>query len=610
MMQKFCFIIFIGIFLTTIQFVSASSSCVGANKSFVCGDNVDENCTLNGNLQFSSDNGNACFTINKTGVVMDGAGYTINVSGVAYGIKINYDNATIKNFKFNISGMGVYGIGVNSWYNNVINNTFNSDSDFGRIGIEIKGSNNNFLNNTFNSCEDAYYYRGGGYVNNTHYNDNIYNGYVGYSFTEPGLAGAHDNLIYNANIYDMDNGNGTIGSCKGLWIFRASSKANNSFYNLNFTASNYCSPFNLWDTYYINTTYINYSNFIFTDAIGPNDGRAYHQWYLYSIYVNDTNGNPISGANISIYDKNNNLVFNGLTNSSGHIGQLILTEYYKNKTGTYYMTNYTINGTKDSKFGTKSFNLTSSTSIYLTLENIEPSYLYVVSVNSANSNPTEYTTTNTNTYFNVSTSNVTQLNDSSAVCTYSKSGEANRTSSSCIRTDINNTFATYNCSVIMQYYDAPGIWNVLCSVRNDIKNLYGENSTTFTYGSLTSLLLNVSSISFIDIYVGANNVMCNQPEKIINTGNVNISSFNITAFPLSGLSNPAITFSGNNFNVNVTTSPGIQLQDNTPVNLGVSLPKGPNSDINIYYFVSVPIGTYAQSYKTNATNAWLIEGIQ
>ncbi|MEM4326233.1 MAG: hypothetical protein QXU40_02940, partial [Candidatus Pacearchaeota archaeon] len=81
-------------------------------------------------------------------------------------------------------------------------------------------------------------------------------------------------------------------------------------------------------------------------------------WYM-DVYVNETNGSSISGANVSGFDVNNVLKFTELTNSSGWITRKTLREYYEMANGKFFDTNYTINGTKSGYFGdTKYVNLT------------------------------------------------------------------------------------------------------------------------------------------------------------------------------------------------------------------------------------------------------------
>ncbi|MCD6176815.1 MAG: carboxypeptidase regulatory-like domain-containing protein [Candidatus Cloacimonetes bacterium] len=67
---------------------------------------------------------------------------------------------------------------------------------------------------------------------------------------------------------------------------------------------------------------------------GTNTKNIYRQ-YSFSLKLTDNAGNYISGANVTLYDKDNNVVFTDLTNSSGQLssGTQTVTYGYYNQTG-------------------------------------------------------------------------------------------------------------------------------------------------------------------------------------------------------------------------------------------------------------------------------------
>jgi len=119
----------------------------------------------------------------------------------------------------------------------------------------------------------------------------------------------------------------------------------------------------LYDVYVIdsdtNNTFLNTSfdkSKLFYDD--STSGTVYFKWYL-DVYVEWSNGNAVSGANVTIEDANSNLVNWSLTNSNGYITRQNLTEYYQNITSSYYSTNYTITASKNPSNSTE-VNLTAS----------------------------------------------------------------------------------------------------------------------------------------------------------------------------------------------------------------------------------------------------------
>jgi len=94
-------------------------------------------------------------------------------------------------------------------------------------------------------------------------------------------------------------------------------------------------------------------------------GRINVFWYL-DTYVNDTNGNAVSGATVTAWDKNSNQVFSDTTNSSGLIRQAI-REYWENKTNSEYYSNYTVNASKNGDVNSTEVNMTTNKYITLTL---------------------------------------------------------------------------------------------------------------------------------------------------------------------------------------------------------------------------------------------------
>jgi hypothetical protein len=238
--------------------------------------------------------------------------------------------------------------------------------------------------------------------------------------------------------------------------------------------------------------------------------------------------------------------------------------------------------------------------------------LTIVSVTPpTNANPLEYTTSIVTTTFVARSSNgASYINSSTAVCSYKKTGETTRTSESCTPTVINATDLNLSCSVIMQYYDAPGTWNINCSIYDNGLN-YAENTTEiFSYGSLTSMQLNYTGITFGSLLPGV--VADTGPYAVINTGNNEYSDLTIKAFNLTGLTDSEVQIPVTAFKADTThggINNAIQLVENTAVSLGVTIPKGaiPTGIRNVWYYISTPF-VPPQIYKANGTASWVVAG--
>jgi parallel beta-helix repeat protein len=68
-------------------------------------------------------------------------------------------------------------------------------------------------------------------------------------------------------------------------------------------------------------------------------------WYL-DVYVNDSAGNPITGANVTCRMSNGTRAFTALTASTGYISRQTVEQYYQNYTDTIYYTPHTVNASK------------------------------------------------------------------------------------------------------------------------------------------------------------------------------------------------------------------------------------------------------------------------
>jgi len=204
---------------------------------------------------------------------------------------------------------------------------------------------------------------------------------------------------------------------------------------------------------------------------------------------------------------------------------------------------------------------------------------------------------------------VGNLNDNTASIYLNMAGEITRFNNSCTPRGNSGNTETYDCAIDMLYYDKDGQWTINASIRDTLA--YVENTTeTFTYGSLTAMVLGKTSMNFTNAKVGQQDVASSQNPQIINNrGNQNITEVNITAFDLiKGVQKIEATY----FTANATEGNGYgyQLQNNTMVTIVNSfIPRdinGNDQNGTIYLYVDLP-ATGITSGIFNSYTDWLID---
>lgn len=213
-----------------------------------------------------------------------------------------------------------------------------------------------------------------------------------------------------------------------------------------------------------------------------------------------------------------------------------------------------------------------------------------------------------NVIFNVTDTNgFADLNDSTAQCIGFKTGEANRTSSSCSVFGQSGNDARYNCTDTFQYFDAAAsdwAWN--CSVSDDSAASDFNDSVTFTINSLNFVDVNETTISWAVVNSGTEDEEADAPINLDNGGNQDYETSFVTAYNATNSSNiiPATNFS---LDADTGQTTGqTYMVENVSVNITsfFTLPHGNASNEDIFVYVdmpTVPNGIYA------STNNWLID---
>lgn len=301
---------------------------------------------------------------------------------------------------FSVNGIG--NIRNSEIRNNILSDNGRSSNVHTGIGIEMySGSNNLIINNTIQQNDDYGIFLSGGNNNELHNNtvgSQNYNIFVGDSNDT-----IMQNDIISASITGIDYG-------LGVWVyggndnlFRYNEYDNNE---LEVRIENYASGNTFANEQYVDSGGTNYVDFfegannnqvidlfnaggtlvvghdVLEEAceFGGNNTilnvsydtlkicsnnpfwasvpQVTVKWYVQA-YVNDTNGDPIQWANVTLYNNTNQLEWNITTNASGLIPVQNVTELIKTNTTTFYFSNYTLNASWNGTLS-EEFNLTTN----------------------------------------------------------------------------------------------------------------------------------------------------------------------------------------------------------------------------------------------------------
>ncbi len=259
--------------------------------------------------------------------------------------------------------------------------------------------------------------------------------------------------------------------------------------------------------------------------------------------------------------------------------------------------------------------ITEQTNVSVTVGNIAPVIFNVQTIPAVNLN--EGTTKDVIFNFSASDGNgVADLNDASAFAVFNQSIEPQR-SGSCILVASTSSDKTYQCNVIMQYFDKSGGWGVNVSIK-DLGGNYAENkSTSFSVNLLRGINITPNSIGFPVVSPGGTNILSSQDTFVTNNGNYE-GTLDVTAYNLTGEITSSEQIPAGNFRTaglsgasSVCTT-GTQLNDEgTTTITGSSLPRGAagsNAENITYCLTLVPTGISTQTYSTNGagSQAWVI----
>jgi parallel beta-helix repeat protein len=331
-------------------------------------------------------------------------------------------------------------------------------------------------------------------------------------------------------------------------------------------------------------------------------------WHL-NAYANYSNGADAQNVNVTSWDINNDLKFSELTGASGTIVQKILTEYIQNGTGgatkTYY-SNYTFNATKSGYTEqSQSWNMTTNRNLVFTLNfsDISPpeiSVSYPASISPIESSVSVFS-------FNFTAADPSGINDSTATVGITKG--ISKTNSSCTANVINPTTTRYDCTLGMNYYDEAGIWNINASVCDNLENCGYNDTESFTYNQLKAFTVNTSSINLSTFYLY--DLEKTDSIELNNTGNMNITEINVTAYDLIGQADNSYKLDSDFFSVKYDAGSYAYLINATAVTMpSASLYTYPSNLLNTVFRlepVLIPKTLKSQAYQNNAGEEWAID---
>lgn len=310
------------------------------------------------NLNDSLDSTGSCIYITSPDVVLNCMNYDISFSSQfdGFGIRVDpsMDNITIKNCSditaFSAGAPNAEGISFGSGANNIIvdNVHMSGSSNSMYMDCLVKTSNNN-INLTGVRCITG---SGTGIYFMSSTGINITN--VTFGTTNSGRVlngGLHISNTTNVNVTTMNLTFTNNNNNRPAFYLEQNSSAwvlHGSIYYRSSNTGNALIKFENNNDKDLNLTNVSWTN---AGTAGETsfesdcNGFIHRKWFVES-YVNDTSGNAISGANVTIKDINSNFLNWSLSNSSGYTPRGIYKQYSENATQKYYDTPFTFKGSK------------------------------------------------------------------------------------------------------------------------------------------------------------------------------------------------------------------------------------------------------------------------
>ena len=464
------------------------------------------------------------------------------------------------------------------WFNESFDDS-SWPSGAARIGVETVGG---WLNTTLNGGGDtypSYYFR-------TTFNVNSVLDVINISFN----IDYDDGYVVYLNSYEINRSNSTVGVDETNHSALTTATHN---WACDGDTPPTCTPGGnsdpVWPKIILNSTHLSYLN----------DGEN----TLAVLIKQRTVASSDSMLMLNLYGYERqypNLQANETKNISGTSNESIFTSNLNNSYYSWNCLAYDSSGNSD--FGN------SDRSLRVNVANNPPQITQVQPVNTITL--TSFSITNVNVLFNVTDADgFADLNDSLSWCGLSKTGETNRTSSSCAAQNQSGNDLIYSCPLAMQFYDSAGVWNITCYAEDISGNNATNDTETATVNSLNYVAQDLLNLNWSGLSPGNNNEEAQSPLIFANGGNQNYSNFNITS---QNATSGSYIITNDKFKVDNETnqSSGQTSLNDSGVNWAEgSLPKcnspcSSNRTEVAYFYVDTPIGILGGVYASIAN--WTI----
>ncbi|MGV8162307.1 MAG: DUF4838 domain-containing protein [Candidatus Nanoarchaeia archaeon] len=285
----------------------------GNSSGSVLVDNIGRSTTGNG-IYISTSSANLTLTGNEgisnsnRGIMVESSYNTLtNNIGTSTANSGIYVQSTYNILTGNIGMTNVYaGISIQGDYAVLTGNVGISN---GSAGIEVYSDNNVLNSNSGHSN-----YSSGIFLSSS--SNNILTNNIGTSNFSYGL------YVYNSNNNRIEgqSGVGYLTGSRGISLLSAN---NNMFIDCRDVVGTSNDVYILTST---NNTFINCSYDISKESVNGVGNYLVRKWYFDSS-VRRVDGNPVGGANVSVYDLADSLVYFSLTNGSGKTNRTTIIEY-------------------------------------------------------------------------------------------------------------------------------------------------------------------------------------------------------------------------------------------------------------------------------------------
>jgi len=208
------------------------------------------------------------------------------------------------------------------------------------------------------------------------------------------------------------------------------------------------------------------------------------------------------------------------------------------------------------------------------------------------------------------------MSDATAYAEFSKGGETTRWANcTAVGGEAAGLYKNYTCTVGMWYYDAAGVdWAVKAIIQDTSGSQAVNDTTAFTYNSLTAFVVSPASLLWTGLAPGDTNKESSENSVLNNTGNFESTAISINATELVGLIDSSKTIRAENYSSKISagcegnallTSDFVTVTSAALNNGNLSAGAGKE---DIYYCLeTVPTTATKQNYTTSTNGAWTLK---